>query len=240
MAEESRNEIVSEILNVMDMLYRRAFLTKSQGDRYRNARGTLAMELAVMEEENERLKAALTAPTAPTAAPAPSPEAAVGECQHEAWEENGGWCKCVDCDMGWHMRDGHPTPRDVVRPTPEAQPPHVGEVIAEMRQEQDRAHLGRFGHRVRDWADRLSTHPTPEAQEARSAARFYAACQRAAAELPFGYEIRVCLESGSGTVELCDPDGNVTHMDEDADDRLTAEVNAAIDAALALPAQGEG
>ncbi len=62
---------------------------------------------------------------------------------------------------------------------------------------------------------------------------FYAACERACGELPVGWEVRVCLENGSGTVELCSPDGFSEYMDVDDDDRLTAEVNAAVDAAIA-------
>jgi hypothetical protein len=62
---------------------------------------------------------------------------------------------------------------------------------------------------------------------------FYAACERACGELPDGWEVRVCLENGSGTVELCSPDGFSEYMDVDDDDRLTAEVNAAVDAAIA-------
>lgn len=72
------------------------------------------------------------------------------------------------------------------------------------------------------------------------ATSFYAACQRAAAELPYDWEIRICLENGAGTVELVDPDGEVTNMDVDADDRMTAEVNAAIDEALTAALAGEG
>jgi hypothetical protein len=31
------------------------------------------------------------------------------ECPHEAWEENGGWCRCVDCGHGWRA-DATPPP----------------------------------------------------------------------------------------------------------------------------------
>lgn len=73
----------------------------------------------------------------------------------------------------------------------------------------------------------------------KDAGPFYAACQRACAELPNGWEIRVCLEKDAGTVELCDPDGGSSYMDVDADDRLTAEVHAAIDAAKATQPAGD-
>lgn len=86
----------------------------------------------------------------------------------------------------------------------------------------------------------LFTSPaTPTAAaDSRDGAAFYAACQRACAELPRGWIVNVCLEEDAGTVDLVDPEGNTTTMDVDADDRLTAEVNAAIDAARNQEAQG--
>jgi hypothetical protein len=89
------------------------------------------------------------------------------------------------------------------------------------------------------WTAMLDAAPTPEDGRG-DAVRFYAACQRACKELPIGWEIRVCLENGAGTVELIDPDGNGEPMDVDADHRLTAEVRAATDHALAqAERQGE-
>lgn len=44
---------------------------------------------------------------------APQPPAAQqqgdGGCSHEAWEENDGWCKCVDCGHGWSARTAPPS-----------------------------------------------------------------------------------------------------------------------------------
>jgi len=40
---------------------------------------------------------------------APAQAAQVDEtCSHEAWEENGGWCKCADCGHGWHAPTAEP------------------------------------------------------------------------------------------------------------------------------------
>lgn len=56
------------------------------------------------------------------------------------------------------------------------------------------------------------------------------ALQRAAGELPIGWEIRVVIEPGSGWVELYDPEGNET-MNSDCGD-IAEHINAALDAAL--------
>jgi hypothetical protein len=62
-----------------------------------------------------------------------------------------------------------------------------------------------------------------------------AAIQRAAKELPYGWEVEICIEQGAGTVVLRDPDGNLTAMDVDSDNRLAAEIDAAADAAQVKP-----
>ncbi len=66
-----------------------------------------------------------------------------------------------------------------------------------------------------------------------------AAIQRAAGELPDGYEIQVCVERGAGYVTMTDRDARTHSFDVDADNRLPAEINAAIDAARALERTGE-
>lgn len=58
-----------------------------------------------------------------------------------------------------------------------------------------------------------------------------AAIQRAAAELPSGYIVGISVEADAATVELCLPTGHIKTMDADDDNRLAAEINAAIDAA---------
>jgi len=57
------------------------------------------------------------------------------------------------------------------------------------------------------------------------------AIQRAAAELPRGYIVGISVESDAATVVLCLPTGHIKHMDVDDENRLAAEINAAIDAA---------
>lgn len=58
-----------------------------------------------------------------------------------------------------------------------------------------------------------------------------AAIQRAAAELPREYIVGISVEADAATVELCFPTGHIKTMDVDDDNRLAAEINAAIDAA---------
>lgn len=59
-----------------------------------------------------------------------------------------------------------------------------------------------------------------------------AAIERAAAELPDGYEIEITVERGAGSVYLHHPDGMSIGMDVDADNRIAAEINAAVDDAV--------
>ena len=61
------------------------------------------------------------------------------------------------------------------------------------------------------------------------------AINRAARDLPEGWEIRIDLERGAGVVHLTDPDGNET-MSEGGE-LFSDQINAAIDAARG--AQGE-
>lgn len=59
-----------------------------------------------------------------------------------------------------------------------------------------------------------------------------AAIERAARDLPDGWEVHVCVERGAGWAILYNPNGDVVELeDQDSDNRLVAEVNAAIDAA---------
>jgi len=60
-----------------------------------------------------------------------------------------------------------------------------------------------------------------------------AAIQRAAGELPENFEIEMGIERGSASVYMRNSDAETVCMDVDADNRLAAEINAAIDAALA-------
>lgn len=61
------------------------------------------------------------------------------------------------------------------------------------------------------------------------------AINRAAAELPTGWEVRVEVECDAVTVRLCDPDGAERMMD--SGDTCSADVNAAVDMALAEAAK---
>lgn len=59
------------------------------------------------------------------------------------------------------------------------------------------------------------------------------AVERAARELPDGWSIRVTMKSGSGTVELSDPEGNSIPVR--SDEGLAYEVLAAIQISAASP-----
>jgi hypothetical protein len=59
-----------------------------------------------------------------------------------------------------------------------------------------------------------------------------AALERAARDLPGDWMVIVELENGAATVRLVNPDGDSAHMDVDADNRIVAEINAAIDNAM--------
>ena len=62
------------------------------------------------------------------------------------------------------------------------------------------------------------------------------AINRAARDLPEGWEIRIDLERGAGVVHLTDPEGNETMIDGSGE-LFSDQINAAIDAARG--AQGE-
>jgi hypothetical protein len=57
------------------------------------------------------------------------------------------------------------------------------------------------------------------------------AMQRAAAELPIGYVMRICLEKDSGSVEIDDAEGNELTLETDTDSmttRIIESINIAI------------
>jgi hypothetical protein len=56
-----------------------------------------------------------------------------------------------------------------------------------------------------------------------------AAMQRAAAELPDGFGVHVCLEKGAGWVELYGPDGERMEYEENTDGEITPRIHAAVD-----------
>lgn len=70
-----------------------------------------------------------------------------------------------------------------------------------------------------------------ENERQRKDAEVGAAIQRAAAELPCGYIVGISVDADAATVELCLPTGHIKTMDVDNDNRLAAEINAAIDLA---------
>lgn len=72
---------------------------------------------------------------------------------------------------------------------------------------------------------------TEENERLRKEAEVGYAIERAAAELPAGYIVGISIESGAATVDLGLPTGHIKNMDVDGDNRLAAEVDAAIDAA---------
>jgi len=59
-----------------------------------------------------------------------------------------------------------------------------------------------------------------------------AAMQRACAELPFGYEMQVCLEEGAGWIDLHDPHGEKVDVTEDMDGGMTPRIIDAIECAI--------
>lgn len=66
------------------------------------------------------------------------------------------------------------------------------------------------------------------------------AIERACRDLPEGFEINISLERHSGTVYLLPPDTDATiSMDVDADDRLAAEINEAVDGAIRMSTEKE-
>lgn len=79
----------------------------------------------------------------------------------------------------------------------------------------------------------LNAAPTPAeapADVARDAA-LYCAAQRACAELPEGWEIRIELERSAGTVILVNPDGEDVDYSSDHE-YMASDINDAIDAAI--------
>ncbi|MDI1331266.1 hypothetical protein [Pseudomonas sp.] len=67
--------------------------------------------------------------------------------------------------------------------------------------------------------------------ELESVPALYQQVQRAAGDLPDGWEILICIEKGSGSVDLVDPDGSVVEFATN-DERLDYTVSDAIDHAL--------
>lgn len=88
-----------------------------------------------------------------------------------------------------------------------------------------------FRLRVRSQDDATFSALREENERLRKDAEVGAAIQRAAAKLPARYIIWISVEADAATVELCFPTGHIKTMDVDGDNRLAAEINAAIDAA---------
>lgn len=76
---------------------------------------------------------------------------------------------------------------------------------------------------------------TAQLAEARRDAVVGAAIERAARDLPEYYELEITIERGAASVYLRNPDGETSHIDNDSDNRLAAEINAAIDTAMKEP-----
>jgi len=74
------------------------------------------------------------------------------------------------------------------------------------------------------------------ADVARDAA-LYCAVQRACAELPEGWEIRIELERSAGTVSLVNPDGEDVDYPSDHE-YMASDINDAIDSAIAAEKGG--
>lgn len=83
--------------------------------------------------------------------------------------------------------------------------------------------------------ERVNAELKAEVEKLRKDAELHAQIQRAAGELPIGWEIRVCVEHESGYVELWDQDGCEVDFPNSCES-LGLTVSDAIDAALG---QGE-
>lgn len=68
--------------------------------------------------------------------------------------------------------------------------------------------------------------------EAQRDAAVGAVIEKAARDLPEYYELEITIECGAASVYLRNPDGETSCIDRDSDNRLAAEINAAIDAAI--------
>ena len=71
-------------------------------------------------------------------------------------------------------------------------------------------------------------HDNPKAEILASVPSMGEVVNKAAKHLPDGWEIRICIEKWAATVELSDPDGNVTHIEGGNDSGIVGEVNDAI------------
>lgn len=71
-----------------------------------------------------------------------------------------------------------------------------------------------------------------EVERLRKDAELWREMQRAASELPDGWEIRVCVERGAGWVELTNQDGEGIADTWSGQESLSCEISDAIDAAL--------
>lgn len=85
-------------------------------------------------------------------------------------------------------------------------------------------------HRLHDLLAATTTQAEAPADVARDAA-LYCAAQRACAELPEGWEIRIELERSAGIVILVNPDGEDVDYSSDHE-YMASDINAAIDAAI--------
>jgi hypothetical protein len=65
------------------------------------------------------------------------------------------------------------------------------------------------------------------------------AMQRAAGELPVGYDMRICLENGAGWIEIDDAEGNELTLETDTEG-MTNRINESIDIAVAHAAANSG
>jgi len=71
-----------------------------------------------------------------------------------------------------------------------------------------------------------------EVEKLNTAPKLYEAVERAASELPEGWTANICMENGSGWIELYDDDGVQIEDFPTNNERLDYTLNDAIDAAL--------
>ena len=88
-----------------------------------------------------------------------------------------------------------------------------------------------FRLRVRSQDDATFAALREENERLRKDAEIGAAINRAAEELPDRYIVGISVEKDAATVDLACPSGHIKTMGVDGDNRLAAEINAAIDAA---------
>lgn len=154
---------------------------------------------------------------------------------------------CLDGELVRLAEDGAHIPRlplytHPAIPKPAAVPDEIRALADRCCESYGDAHNNMTIYKLASFIRSLSAAPVPQSQEAKDAeqeklSRYDREClrigqeiQRAAGELPIGYNIEIDVENGAGTVSLIDDEGNRT--DIDTDEYLSGAISDAIDAAM--------